>query len=279
MKISIAKSYGFCWGVRRAIDIAESIGDRENGVNVLGRLIHNPQEVERLNKIGIQIKENIGEISGKTVVITSHGVPDSTIENAKTKGFSVVDTTCPLVKSVHNITKNFDKKGYKTIINRDKNHIEVKGIGGNLSSYIVLKKAEELPEVNPDGNFLLVSQTTMAIDEFNKVADELKKRLPNLKVVDTICAPTKERQSAAKELSQQVDIMLVVGGYMSSNTKKLAQVCSEFIETRHIERADELKGEWFAGKEHVGITAGASTPDYVVNSVAEKIRELSANGI
>src|SRR3989338_8476289 len=263
MKISIAKSYGFCWGVRRAIDIAESIDGREKGVNVLGRLIHNPQEVERLNKIGIQIKENIGEISGKTVIITSHGVPDSTIENAKTKGFNVVDTTCPLVKSVHNITKNFDKKGYKIIIYGDKNHIEVKGIGGNLSSYIVIKNHDELPEPNPDDNYLLVSQTTMAVDEFLKVAQELKKKIPNLKVVDTICAPTKKKQSSARELSKQVDIMIVVGGYMSSNTKKLAAVSSEYVETHHIERPEEIKKEWLTGKNHVGITAGASTPDYV----------------
>ncbi len=273
MKISIAKSYGFCWGVRRALDIAESIDKENKKVNVLGRLIHNPQEVERLNKKGIRITENLDGISEGTVVITSHGVPDSTIESVKTKGFEVVDTTCPLVKSVHNITKNFDKKGYKTIIYGDKNHIEVKGIGGNLSSYIVIKNPDELPEINPDDNYILVSQTTMAVDEFLKVAAELKIRMPNLKIVDTICAPTKERQNAARELAKQVDLMIVVGGYMSSNTKKLAAVSSEFVETHQIERAEELKQEWFTGKNHVGITAGASTPDYVVEQVKKRIEE------
>lgn len=274
MKISIAKSYGFCWGVRRALDIAESIDNENKKVNVLGRLIHNPQEVERLNKKGIHIKENLDDISEGTVVITSHGVPDSTIENVKNNGFEVVDTTCPLVKSVHNITKNFDKKGYKTIVYGDKNHIEVKGIGGNLSSYIVIKKPEELPEnLNLDDNYILVSQTTMAVDEFLKVAEELKIRMPNLKIVDTICAPTKERQSAARELAKQVGLMIVVGGYMSSNTKKLAAVSSEFVETHHIERSEELNHEWFIGKSHVGITAGASTPDYVVEQVRKRIEE------
>lgn len=274
MMITIAKSYGFCWGVRRALDIAEAIDNSSTKVSVLGRLIHNPQEVERLNKKGIEIKEKLDDIGNGTVVITSHGVSDSTIENVKNKGFNVVDTTCPLVKSVHNITKNFDKKGYNIIIYGDKNHVEVKGIRGNISKSIVVKNPEDIIGIDPNGEYLLVSQTTMAIDDFNKVANVLKKKIPSLKVVDTICMPTKERQSAAKELAQEVDIMIVVGGYMSSNTKKLASVCSEFVETHHIERAEELKNEWFIGKEHVGITAGASTPDYVVKEVVERIKRM-----
>ena len=273
MKISIAKSYGFCWGVRRALDIAESL-DNAKKVNVLGRLIHNPQEVERLNKKGISIKENINEIAEGQVVITSHGVPDSTIENVKQKGFDVVDTTCPLVKSVHNITKNFDKKGYTTIIYGDKNHIEVRGITGNITKSIVIKSADEIGVINTNEEYILVSQTTMAVDEFKILADELKKKINNLRIVDTICMPTKERQLSAKELAKEVDIMIVIGGYMSSNTKKLAEVSKEFVETHHIERAEEIKLEWFNGIEHVGITAGASTPDYVVKEVAERIKKF-----
>ncbi|MEK6808245.1 MAG: 4-hydroxy-3-methylbut-2-enyl diphosphate reductase, partial [Nanoarchaeota archaeon] len=243
-------------------------------VSVLGRLIHNPQEVKRLNSKGIDIKENLNDIDGGTVVITSHGVSDSTIELVKSKGYKVVDTTCPLVRSVHNITKNFDKRGYITIIYGDKEHVEVKGISGNLSKSIVIKHANQLTEIDQEQNYLLVSQTTMEIDEFNNVSEELKKKIRNLKVVDTICLPTKERQSSARELAQEVDMMIVVGGYMSSNTKKLSQVCSEYVETHHIERFEEINKEWFIGKEHIGITAGASTPDYVVNAIVEGIKNV-----
>ena len=263
--------------MRRAIDIAESLDNTKTKVYVLGRLIHNPQEVERLNKKGISIRESLNAIDNGTVVITSHGMPDSTIEGVKQKGFNVVDTTCPLVKSVHNITKNFDKKGYTTIIYGDKNHIEVKGIIGNLTKSIVIRYADEIREFNPNENYLLISQTTMAVDEFNSIAEKLKEKIKNIRVVDTICMPTKERQESAKQLAQEVDIMIVIGGYMSSNTKKLASVSGEFVETHHIERAEELNMEWFKGKVRVGITAGASTPDYVVKQVVELIKTKDIN--
>ncbi len=271
MKITIAENSGFCFGVKRALEEAKKLENKKN-VYVLGKLIHNPQVVKGLEKKGIKSIENIDNLEkGSIVVVSAHGVPDKLIEKLKKEGFDVVDSTCPLVRKVHDITKGAETGGYKVIILGDKEHTEVKGIAGNLKDPVILSDISDTDSLDMEGKYCLVSQTTQNVEKFNKLIDELKILVKDLKVYDTICIPTKQRQQSSVDLAKKSDLMLVLGGKISANTKKLAQRCSEFTETHHIETEEELKKEWFKGKEHIGITAGASTPDYIINKVVDRI--------
>ena len=274
MKISIAENAGFCFGVRRAIDNIENMKKlNKKNIYVLGKLIHNPQVVKDLENQGVKSIDNTEDIDKDcTIVITAHGVPDKKISEIKEKGFEVIDLTCPLVKKVHNITKQAEKQGYKVIIFGDKDHIEVKGIKGNLKDAIIISNLNDIKKLDPKSKYFLVSQTTQNVTKFNSIVEYLKKLINNMEVCDTVCMPTKKRQSSSVELAKKSDLMIVIGGKISANTKKLAQRCSEFAETKHIETEKELKKEWFKGKNNVGITAGASTPDYIIKKVIDRIK-------
>jgi 4-hydroxy-3-methylbut-2-enyl diphosphate reductase len=274
MKIKLAEESGFCFGVKKALDRVNAIENKED-VYVLGKLIHNPQVIEELKKQGINFIENIEEIEKGTLVISAHGISDNIIEKAKEKNLAIIDTTCPLVKNVHNITKNLEKQGYKIIIFGDKEHTEVKGIKGNLKDPIIISNIAELDNLN-QGKYALVSQTTQDIIKFNEISERLKEKIRDIIISDTICSATKLRQQNAKQLAKEVDLMLVIGGYNSSNTKRLKEICSKIIETKHIESKEELKREWFENKENIGITAGASTPEKVIKEVIDKMTNISS---
>lgn len=273
MKVKLAEESGFCFGVKKALDRINAIKKKED-VYVLGRLIHNPQVIEDLKKQGIKFVENTDEIRQGTLVISAHGAPDNIIEKAKEKGLKIIDTTCPLVKNVHNITKNLEGQGYRIIIFGDKEHTEVKGIKGNLKDPIIISDISELDDLER-GRYALVSQTTQDIGKFNEISEKLKKRINDLVVSDTICSATKSRQENAKKLAEEVELMIVIGGYNSANTKRLSGICGEIVETKHIEGTDELREEWFEGKEGIGITAGASTPKSVIKKVINRINNIS----
>lgn len=272
MQVKIADNAGFCFGVKRALD---KIEEYNNGkLFVLGKLIHNPQVVEELEKKGIRSIEDTKSIKkGSRIVITAHGISDKKIEELKKQEFEVIDLTCPLVKKVHNITKGAEKEGYKIIIFGDEKHVEVKGIKDNLKDAIVISNSSDFEKLDPKENYMLVSQTTQNVDKFNKIAKLLGEVLNYLKVYDTICMPTKERQKSSIDLSKESDVMIVVGGKMSANTIKLTQRCSEFTKTYHIETAEELDKLWFKDAKKVGITAGASTPDNIIKDVAKRIKD------
>ena len=275
MNITIAENAGFCFGVKRALDQIKKLENKKN-IYVLGKLIHNPQVIEELQNNGISSIENIDNIGNidkqSTIVISAHGIPDNTITDLKEKGFNVIDSTCPLVTKVHNITKQKEKEGYTIIIFGDTDHTEVKGIKGNLKNPIIISDLNQKNSFDKNNKYCLVSQTTQNVEKFNKLIEELTKSIKNMEVYDTICIPTKKRQSSSVDLAKKSDLMLVIGGKISANTKKLAQRCSEFATTYHIETEKELKKEWFQGKEHIGITAGASTPQYIIDNVVKKIK-------
>ena len=276
MKITLAKYAGFCFGVKDAMDAAESLGhDVPQPIYILGHLIHNRQAVERLQKKGIRTvpHEELDTIEKGTVVISAHGVPDSTIEKARRKGLYVVDTTCPLVRKVHDATKKMEKEGYEIIIYGDKEHTEVKGIRGNLRKSDVIHNPSEINVQFGNKKVFMVSQTTQEIEKFRELAEKLKEKNPELKVEDTVCVPTKLRQKNSRELAKIVDVMIVIGGYHSANTRHLAEVCSRHTETHHIETASQLKAEWFENKKHAGVTAGASTPDWIIESVLQRLKD------
>ena len=272
MNIRISEESGFCFGVKKALDRINSIEKKEN-VSVLGNLIHNPQVINELKREGIRFTEKLDEIEKGTVVISAHGVSDDIIKKAEEKGLTIIDTTCPLVKNVHNITKNLENQGYRIIIFGDKDHTEVKGIKGNLKDPIIISHIKELDNLK-ESKYALVSQTTQDVIKFKEIGEKLKNRIKDIAITDTICSATKSRQENAKKLAKEVDLMIVIGGYNSANTKRLKEICSKIVETKHIEKADELKKEWFKNKRNIGICAGASTPEKVIMEVLDKIKEF-----
>lgn len=273
MNIKLAEESGFCFGVKKALDRVNSIENKEN-LYVLGKLIHNSQVIESLKKQGIKFIENIDEIKQGTLVISAHGISDDIIAKAKEKQLNIIDTTCPLVKNVHNITKNLEQQGYRIIIFGDKQHTEVKGIKGNLKDPIIISNIQELENLQT-GKYALVSQTTQDIVKFNEISNKLKEKIRDLIITDTICSATKLRQENAEKLAKESDLMLVIGDYNSANTKRLKDICSKIVETKHIEKPNEIKKEWFKDKENIGITAGASTPKNVIREVIAMISKIS----
>lgn len=272
MKIYLAKHAGFCFGVKRAIDIATKTAGKN--VYTLGPLIHNTQVVEDLEKKGIRCAESLSEIPEGTVIIRAHGVPPQTIQQAKNLGLKVIDATCPYVKKVHNITKKLQEEGYQVIIFGEKEHPEVIGVKGNSENAIVIENLEEAKKLGNYEKIGLVSQTTQSKEKFKEAAEELKNHTNKLKVCDTICAATEKRQQAAIELAKKADLMIILGGYNSGNTRRLAELCSKETKTLHIEQPSELNKEVLKGKEKIGITAGASTPDYLIKELTEKLNRM-----
>tara|TARA_Y100000310_G_scaffold123899_1_gene122663 strand:+ start:9606 stop:10418 length:813 start_codon:yes stop_codon:yes gene_type:complete len=267
MNLTKAKYSGFCFGVKNALDTVNNL--KGDNIYILGELIHNPQVIGKLKEKGIKILENINEVDKGTIVISAHGMPDSVIKQCE--GLNVIDATCPLVKKVHDISKELEKEGFTTLIFGDKNHQEVKGTAGNLKDCLIVSSIEELKTLDLNKKIGIVSQTTQEVEKFNQIVDYVKDKAKETKVHNTICSATRLRQEAAAELAKKVNLVVVIGGYNSANTVKLKDICSRITDTKHIESADELKEEWFKDKENIGITAGASTPEWVIEEVVNKI--------
>lgn len=270
MKVYLAEHAGFCFGVKRAIDIATKLIGQEN-VYTLGPLIHNPQVIEDLEKNGIKCLEDLTEIPSGKIIIRAHGVPPKTIQEAEQKGLEVIDATCPYVKKVHNITKKLQDQEYQVIIFGEKDHPEVIGVKGNSENAIVIENPEEIASIGSYKKIGLVSQTTQSPKKYEIIAEELKKHAKELKVYNTICDATEKRQQSAVDLAKKVDLMIVLGGLNSGNTRRLAELCNKETTTVHVEKYSDIEKKVLEGKETVGITAGASTPNYLIK---ELVREL-----
>lgn len=269
MRITLVKNSGFCFGVKRALDKAMKA---KGNVYTLGPLIHNPPVIKELERNGIKVVDSINAINEGTLIIRTHGVADSIIEKAKKKGLKILDLTCPFVKKTQDYAKKFYNKGYTLVVVGDKNHPEVKGIMGNVKNVLVIENEKEIDKINNHGKIGVVFQTTQSLDSAKSIIKKLENKCKEIEVAKTICSATLERQKAAKELAKEVDLMIVVGGYNSGNTKRLVGVCKEIVETRHIETEKELEKNWFKNKKHVGITAGASTPDWIINKIIKRIK-------
>ncbi len=270
MKVTVAKALGTCFGVQDAIDLAmDEI--YQNKLTVIGQLVHNPQVVEALRENGVNIVDKLDEsIQSETVMITAHGAAQSVHDRAREMGYRVIDASCPLVLRVHTAVARYVREGYHPVVIGQATHVEVKGIVGDLGDYTVIRTPEEIEKLAGKERIGIVTQTTQQIDYVEELLQQIRDTYPDMEVsfTDTVCRPTKDRQVAASELAQEVDLMIVVGGYNSSNTKKLKLVAENFgVEAYHIERASELEPEMFDGKQHVGITAGTSTPREVIEEV------------
>lgn len=279
MEIFLADKAGFCFGVKRAINTAFKAGGSAR-VYCLGPLIHNPQEVERLRKAGVETVDDFNSLNpGDTLIIRSHGVPPGVLEQARNKGLTIIDLTCPFVGKAQRYAEALHKEGYQVIVVGEKKHPEVQSILGYAGeSAVVLETAADVDTVKFQARLGVVAQTTQSYGNFSEIVLTLLRLSKELKVFNTICSSTKERQEAARVLARQVDLMLVVGGRNSANTSRLADLCRmEGKPTYHIEVADEIRSEWLEHVTRVGVTAGASTPDWVVEGVLERLKQSSVD--
>lgn len=279
MEVKIAKNAGFCFGVKRAMKMAwDELQKSEDGIYALGPLIHNKQAVLKYEENGLKTIDEVREVpTSKSMIIRSHGVGEIVYTESKEKGLNVIDTTCPFVKKIHEVAKKHYSQGFDIIVIGDAKHPEVIGINGWCNNEaIIIKTLEDLENISLDKNkkYCVVAQTTINIDLYNKILEALSNKLDNVIFNNTICSATKVRQEAAKEISADVDMMVVVGGKHSSNTQKLVQICQEYVPTLAIETVNELNPKDFKGFKKVGLTAGASTPDWIIEEVISYIKAL-----
>ncbi len=277
MKIELAKSYGFCYGVKRAIDIAEK---HPNSVT-FGPLIHNKDEINRLAKDhNVGLVESLDDaLEHDTVIIRTHGITKERLKRLKADGKKIINATCPYVTTPQQIVSQMSKEGYTIVIFGDSNHPEIQGVASYSvnpdRTFTVLSK-EDIIGLPLGTKVALVAQTTRKPDAYQEIAAALIVRVQELRIFNTICNATFENQDATDELAKKSDVMVIVGGKNSSNTKQLFNICKNNLEDcYHIENSTELKASWFEGKEHCGVTAGASTPDWIIEDVIRKIEELS----
>jgi 4-hydroxy-3-methylbut-2-enyl diphosphate reductase len=278
MKIRKAIHAGYCWGVERALDIVTETAAAHPGetVRTLGPIIHNPHVVQSLEEKGVQSVNDLDELTSGTVIIRTHGVPPETYDHARAKGLNVVDATCPLVTLVQNKAKQLVQEGYHLVIFGNPRHPEVIGtIGHAGGKATVIEHPEDVEKVHLPKRVGVVVQTTQETELLAALLAHLAPRCKEVKIFNTICNPTIERQEAARELARDVQVVIVVGGKNSSNTRHLAEVCREEGATAyHIEDATELEPQWVKGIANVGITAGASTPGWLMDQVIERLEQL-----
>lgn len=276
MEIILAKTAGFCFGVKRAISIAFKIArEKREGVFTLGPIIHNPQVVEELRRLGISPIDTIKKKKGvRTLIIRTHGIPLDLSTKLERSGWEIVDVTCPFVKKAQYYAKLLSEEGYQVVILGEKNHPEVQSLVSYAGKDVIVVNARApLPKLKR--KIGIVVQTTQPIEALKKVISEATLYAKELKVYNTICSSTAERLHETTRVAERVDVMLVVGGKNSANTTQLAKLCaSRGVPTYHIETASEIEMPWFEGAERIGITAGASTPNWIIRDVERRIRDM-----
>ncbi len=278
MKIIVTKSAGFCFGVKKTVEMALQEATKGEEIYTLGPIIHNPQVVSHLETKNIHAMESVKDLSeGKTVIIRTHGATLEDMKELEKKQVNLIDGTCPFVIRSQRMARRLSEQGYFVAIVGDEKHPEIKGVKSRAGSNSIV--------INPSGNdsqlpeakrIAVIAQTTLPEEDFNSIVEKLKPRAEELKVVNTICRDTTIRQNEAKRLAKEVDVVLVVGGRNSANTNKLARLCREINpRTYHVESPEEIQKEWFTGTESVGITTGASTPDWIISGVIETLKKIA----
>ncbi len=275
MQVVRADKCGFCFGVRRAIEMAVEQCRGARKVYSLGPLIHNPQVIERLQGQGLEVIDDPDEVDAGTVVIRSHGAPSQVIESLKARGVTVVDATCPLVKRAQERARELARDGYAVVIVGDQEHPEVQAILADVGRATVVD-LDAPSSLRGERRVGVIAQTTQTPETFRRVVRELLEfDFGELRVFNTICSATVDRQQAALDLAGRVDVMFVLGGRNSANTERLAQLCaSTGVPTFHLETAAELRPEMTAGRRTAGVTAGASTPDWIIEEFVKRLEAL-----
>jgi len=279
MEIVLAKSAGFCFGVKRATQMAFEAASVNEPICSLGPVIHSPQVVKKLGEKGVKVVSEVDGVSpGSSVIVRSHGVTAEEMAQIEDKGLQVVDATCPFVKKAQEYAARLSQDGYVVVIVGELEHPEVQGIvsyaGGATKVHVVsdAAQASELPRAAKIG---LVAQTTQVFENFSQIVAVCLAKSQELRVYNTICDATSLRQNEAREIALTVDLMFVIGGQASANTSRLARICGEIQpQTKHIETAEEILPEWFSDVKKVGVTAGASTPRWLIDEVLARVAEL-----
>jgi 4-hydroxy-3-methylbut-2-enyl diphosphate reductase len=278
MNVEKARELGFCFGVRRALSIIEGAAD---GVAIvtLGPIVHNKTVVARLKGLGVGVVDGIDNLKGGVIAISSHGISPQTLDELNARGVEVIDTTCPIVRSAQKAARRLANAGFGIIIFGEASHPEVRGLLGWAGrNAIAFMDAEAVPVDSLPKRIGIMAQTTQSRGEFTAFVNRLNERLllhsQEIRVINTLCQETQKRQLAAVELAATSDLMVVIGGHNSANTRRLAEVCQHIVETYHIENASEIDALWLKGKRSVGITAGASTPDEAIEQVMHSIKVL-----
>jgi len=283
MEILRANEMGFCFGVRRAVEMMSQAVQERGPMVSLGHVVHNPQVVDSLREQGLDVIADLEAVDGKPVAITAHGVGPDVIEKLEGQGQEIVDTTCPIVTRSQQWAKRLTEEGFAVIIFGDPKHKEVRGVVGWAKGKVLIvpneASIEPLPEDFPS-RIGILAQTTETEGRFSSFVRKLLQvnfdRISELRVINTLCHATTAQQAATIHLASQVDLMIVVGGRESANTRHLADVARECgVETYHVEEAEEICTDWLQGHEKVGVTAGASTPDFAIDAVVARLDELS----
>lgn len=277
MKILRAEHLGMCFGVRDAIALAMQRGG-EGPLTIFGDLVHNETVLATLREKGIQIADQSAAIKTEAVMITAHGASDRARNRLAEQRLTVFEATCPLVHFAHRSLATLVRAGFHPVIIGKPDHVEVRGMTEDLAEFDVVLHDADVSQLKARSRFGVLSQTTQPIDRVRNLVQLIRQRFPHseIRFIDTVCQPTKQRQTAATELSRRCDIVIVIGGANSNNTRELVQTCAQFCQrVFHVQTAADLQAEWFVGPETVGITAGTSTPEEIITSVEQGIRILT----
>jgi 4-hydroxy-3-methylbut-2-en-1-yl diphosphate reductase len=277
MKIIRAEHLGMCFGVRDAIALAVKQSESEP-LTVLGDLVHNETVLGDLRERGVQFQNDITEVVTKTVMITAHGASVRRMNAVRESGLNVLEATCPLVHVAHRAVRQLVREGFHPVIIGKRDHVEVRGLTEDLTEFDVVLSEEDVEELHRRPRFGVAAQTTQPIEKVRYLVGMIRGRFPGSEVrfIDTVCQPTKQRQHAAVELAQRCSVVIVIGGEHSNNTQELVQTCTRHCErVHHVQNVADLHESWFHPEDTVGITAGTSTPDEVIDGVERCIRALA----
>ncbi|MBT6797554.1 MAG: 4-hydroxy-3-methylbut-2-enyl diphosphate reductase [Candidatus Marinimicrobia bacterium] len=276
MKIIVAKDAGYCFGVRDAVNLAYDSAKDHGEVYMLGTIVHNEKVVEDLSKAGAKVIESLDDVpTDKPILFRAHGTAPDTWYQAKNKNLNVIDATCPLVTEIHDEIKKLEAEGRRTIIIGDHGHDEVEGIAAQVESPIIVANIEEAKALRKMKKAGVVSQSTQMIENVQDIINVLMEKVFDLRFVNTICFPTRRNHEQIKELAAKCDIMIVIGSFTSANSKRLTQLALERNKQSYqVTVAEDLEALWFEKCETVGISAGASTPDEIIEDVVNKIKKI-----
>ena len=280
MKIEKAEKLGLCFGVRRAIKLLKEAADKYGEIETLGPVAHNRQLVEALANLGVKPINHLHQVQGKILAITTHGASPAVLSEVRARHIHIIDTTCPIVRKAQNAAKQLAEAGFDVFIFGDAKHSEVKGILGWAGDKGIA--ALNMKQIDWTERSLsrvgVISQTTQTQSAFIKFTRQLigkvGPKIEEMRIINTLCKITQGQQEAALKLARKSQLMIVIGGSNSANAKHLIEICSPLVETHLVETADEVNTSWLAGKHHIGITAGASTPDEAVEELIDKLRSL-----
>ena len=278
MKIFLAKNAGYCFGVRDAVQLAYDTAQDDGDVYMLGHIVHNENVVEKLDKAGAKVVDTLDQVpNGKPILFRAHGTHVDTWKKAQEKNMNIIDATCPLVEEIHDEIKILEKEGRKIIIIGDHGHDEVIGIASQVKNAVIVANPDEANDLRKTKKAGVVSQSTQTIENVQEIINVLMSKVFDLRFVNTICFPTKRNQEQIKELAEACDLMIVIGSFTSANSKRLTQLAKERNKLSfQVTCANDVDESWLENVETVGISAGASTPDNIINEVIDKIKLITS---